>query len=236
MTIAVIPARGGSRRIPRKNIRPFLGKPIIAWSLDAARESGMFDHIIVSTDDEEIAAVARQWGAEVPFLRPKELADDHTGTMPVVAHAVRWAQEQGWPADPVCCIYATAPFITPEDLKRGHELLMKSGKVHAFTVTPFPYPVQRALRITDDGGVEMFQPQHFHSRSQDLEPAWHDAGQFYWSRMEAVLHDIPVFSCHAVPVEVPPHRVQDIDTEEDWVRAEILMRILLEMDKKPDDR
>ncbi len=230
MTLAVIPARGGSKRIPRKNIRPFLGKPIIAWSIEAARKSGLFDHIIVSTDDEEIAAVAREWGAEVPFLRPKELADDHTGTMPVVAHAIRWAQRHGWAADPVCCIYATAPFIRPEDLKRGYALLMESGKAHAFTVTSFPYPIQRALRITADGGMEMFQPEHYHSRSQDLEPAWHDAGQFYWSRAQAVLQDIPIFSARSAPVKLPPHRVQDIDTEEDWARAELLMRILREED------
>ena len=228
MTIAVIPARGGSKRIPRKNIRPFLGKPIIAWPIEAARDSGLFDHIIVSTDDEEIASVARQWGAEVPFLRPAALADDHTGTMPVVAHAVRWALEHNWPADPVCCIYATAPFVTPDDLRKGHELLLQTGKAHVFSVAPFPYPIQRALRITEDGGIKMFQPEHFHSRSQDLEQAWHDAGQFYWSRAQAVLQDIPIFSEQASPVKLPPHRVQDIDTEEDWKRAEILMRILQE--------
>jgi len=228
MTLAVIPARGGSKRIPRKNIRPFLGKPIIAWSIAAARDSGLFDHVIVSTDDEEIAAVARQWGAQVPFMRPPELADDHAGTMEVTAHALRWAQEHGMKADPVCCIYATAPFVTAGDLRAAHRMLMEEGRDHVFAAAPYPYPIQRALRILEDGGVAMFQPEHAETRSQDLEPAWHDAGQFYWSRASAIMHDIPVFSARAAALVLPPHRVQDIDTEEDWKRAEVLMRVLRE--------
>lgn len=224
MRLAVIPARGGSKRIPRKNIRPFAGLPIIAWSIRAAIESRCFDRILVSTDDEEIAAVARAFGAETPFLRPRELADDHTGTIPVVAHAIDWQNEQSMPATEVCCIYATAPFVRAEDLHRGLQVLQESGAEYAFSVTTYPFPIQRAIRITADGRVEMFQPEHFHSRSQDLEEAWHDAGQFYWGRAAAWLAGKPLFSHDAAPVPLPRHRVQDIDTLEDWERAEWLFK------------
>ncbi|WP_131110556.1 pseudaminic acid cytidylyltransferase [Sulfuricystis thermophila] len=224
MRLAVIPARGGSKRIPRKNIRPFAGLPIIAWSIRAAIESRCFDRILVSTDDEEIAAVARAFGAETPFLRPRELADDHTGTIPVVAHAIDWQNEQSMPATEVCCIYATAPFVRAEDLQRGLQVLQESGAEYAFSVTTYPFPIQRAIRITADGRVEMLQPEHFHSRSQDLEEAWHDAGQFYWGRAAAWLAGKPLFSHDAAPVPLPRHRVQDIDTLEDWERAEWLFK------------
>lgn len=226
MTMAIIPARGGSRRIPRKNIRPFLGKPVIAWSIEAALESGLFDHVVVSTDDDEIATTAERYGATAPFRRPAQLSDDHTGTNPVVAHAIRWASDRGLACNPVCCIYATAPFVTSADLISGHKLLKHSGKDYVFTVTPFEYPVQRALMITDNGGLELLQLRHGETRSQDLEPAYHDAGQFYWGRAEAFLEGIPLFSEAAAPLILPPHRVQDIDTGEDWRRAELMMRVL----------
>lgn len=224
MRLAVIPARGGSKRIPRKNIRPFGGRPMIAWSIAVARESGLFDRIIVSTDDAKIADVARAEGAEVPFVRPAELSDDHTGTIPVVAHAVAWQANQGAPAEEVCCIYATAPFLEADDLRRGLDTLRTSGADFAFSVTSFAAPIQRALRLGPDGRVEMFDPAEFTTRSQDLEPAWHDAGQFYWGWSAAWLSGQPLFGPHAAAVVLPRHRVQDIDTPDDWHRAELMLR------------
>jgi N-acylneuraminate cytidylyltransferase len=224
--LAVIPARGGSKRIPRKNIKPFCGKPMIAWPIGAATASELFDHVVVSTDDDEIAATAKQWGAEVPFVRPAELADDYVGTGPVVKHAAEWVAEHVERPELVCTLYATAPFVRPTDLRRGLEVLTASRAEIAFTVTSFPFPIQRAIRITADGRVAMFQPEHYATRSQDLEPAYHDAGQFYWSTFDAVVKQVPAFSSAAVPIVLPRHRVQDIDTAEDWVRAEMLMKTL----------
>jgi pseudaminic acid cytidylyltransferase len=225
MLVCVIPARGSSKRIPRKNIREFAGKPMIAWSIEAALASGCFVRVIVSTDDDEIAVVAEAHGAEVPFRRPVALSDDHTGTLPVVAHAIDWLREQGESPEVVCCLYATAPFVQAEDLQAGLRALRGSDDVdYAFSVTSYAFPIQRALRLTADGRVAMFQPEHFHTRSQDLEEAWHDAGQFYWGRAEAWRAGTPIFSERAVPVTLPRHRVQDIDTPEDWRRAEWLFK------------
>ena len=226
MRMAVIPARGGSKRIPRKNIRDFCGLPMIARSIQTAIESGCFDRIIVSTDDAEIAEVARAYGAEVPFLRPADLSDDYTGTIPVVAHAIDQLCQGGETPDEVCCIYATAPFIQAEDLRRGLDLLRQHQADYAFSVTSYPFPIQRAIRINAAGQVEMFQPEHFATRSQDLEEAYHDAGQFYWGRAEAWLAGQPVSAGKSVPVLLPRSRVQDIDTPEDWGRAELLYRLL----------
>lgn len=226
MKLAVIPARGGSKRIPRKNIKPFCGKPMIAWSIEAALQSGCFDEVIVSTDDAEIADVARQWGADVPFMRPAALADDYTGTIPVVRHAIEWFQQAGKQPSQVCCIYATAPFVQIEDLRRGLDLLLANVCSYAFSVTSYPFPVQRAIRITEQGRVEMFCPEHFDTRSQDLEEAWHDAGQFYWGGAKAWLEDPAFFTRSSVPVRLPRHRVQDIDTSEDWLRAEWLFKAM----------
>ncbi|AZO75665.1 pseudaminic acid cytidylyltransferase [Mesorhizobium sp. M1D.F.Ca.ET.043.01.1.1] len=226
MRLAVIPARGGSKRIPRKNIRTFGGLPIIAWSIRAAIQSGCFDRIIVSTDDAEIAEVAKEYGAEAPFLRPGDLSDDHTGTVPVVAHAIRWFAMEGAAAKEVCCLYATAPFVRASDLRQGLDMLRSTEADFAFSVTSYAFPIQRALRITGGQRVAMFQPEHLGTRSQDLEGAWHDAGQFYWGRSEAWLKNKPVFGQGSVPVLLPRHRVQDIDTPEDWERAECMFRIL----------
>lgn len=227
MRLAVIPARGGSKRIPRKNIKPFCGKPMIAWSIETARLSGCFDHIVVSTDDAEIAEVAGAYGAEVPFIRPPELSDDQTGTTPVIAHAIDWSNHNAEePVDFACCLYATAPFVRAEDLQRGFDVLQKSGAGYAFSVTSFPFPIQRAIRITAEQRVEMFNPQNFNTRSQDLEEAFHDAGQFYWGLAAAWLGGKPLFSKDAAPVPLPRHRVQDIDTAEDWERAEWLFRAM----------
>jgi len=224
--LAVIPARGGSKRIPRKNIKAFCGKPMMAWSIEAALASKVFDHVIVSTDDAEVAATAKQWGAEVPFMRPAELSDDYVGTGPVVKHAAEWVAEHLAAPELVCTIYATAPFVRPEDLVRGLEVLTASGADIAFTVTSFPFPIQRAIRIGANGRIAMFQPEHYATRSQDLEPAYHDAGQFYWSTFDALVKQVPAFSTAAAPIILPRHRVQDIDTEEDWLRAEMLMKVL----------
>lgn len=226
MKLAVIPARGGSKRIPRKNIKPFCGKPMLAWSIEAARQSGCFDRIVVSTDDEEIAAVARRCGAETPFMRPEELANDHATTIPVIHHAVDWFIASGQRPEAVCCLYATAPFVTPTDLQRGLQALQAEACDYAFSVTSYSFPIQRAIHIRGDGRVEMFQPEHFYTRSQDLVEAFHDAGQFYWGSTNAWTAERPIFSTEAVSVMLPRHLVQDIDTPEDWIRAEWLFKAL----------
>lgn len=226
MKLAVIPARGGSKRIPRKNIKPFAGKPMIAWSIEAALASGCFDRVIVSTDDAEIADVARAHGAEVPFMRPSKLSDDHVGTIPVVAHAVDWMAQQVGPVELACCLYATAPFVQAQDLSQGLAVLLKSGAQYAFTVAHFASPIQRAFRITDHERIEMFNAAQFNTRSQDLEEAYHDAGQFYWGRAYAWLAATPLFSRFSVPILLPRYRVQDIDTLDDWFRAEMMLEIL----------
>ena len=226
MRLAVIPARGGSKRIPRKNIRLFLGKPIIAWSVEAALQSGVCDRVIVSTDDAEIAAVATACGAEVPFLRPAELADDFTGTNAVVKHAISWLVERGEQVAYACCLYATAPLVQARHLEQGYRLLVASDAAFALAVTSFAFPIQRALRITAQGRIDPFQPEHRFTRSQDLEHAFHDAGQFVWGRATAFLEDAIAYSPITLPVQLPRHLVQDIDTEEDWQRAELMARAL----------
>jgi N-acylneuraminate cytidylyltransferase len=222
MIVAVIPARGGSKRIPKKNIRSFRGKPIIAYSIAAARDSLLFDRILISTDDSEIAAVARACGGETPFIRPAELSDDITGTDPVVAHAIEWLTSEGNEVAFACCVYATAPFVRPNDIQAGYRALLESGKRYAFAITSFEFAIQRAIRIVPGKGVEPFFPQWIDSRSQDLEPAYHDAGQFYWGRADAFSSGAPMFGCDSVGVVVPRYRVQDIDTPEDWERSELM--------------
>lgn len=225
MRLAVIPARGGSKRIPRKNIKMFCGKPMIAWSIEAALGCGCFDQVVVSTDDEEIADVARRYGALVPFMRPAELADDQTGTIPVIRHAVEWFNHQAAPVESACCLYATAPFISSVDLRRGLDKLQGSDCDYAFSVTSYAFPIQRAIRI-QDGRVEMFEPENFNTRSQDLEEAYHDAGQFYWGKAHAWINESPIFTPRSLPIFLPRHQVQDIDTPEDWVRAEWLFKAM----------
>jgi pseudaminic acid cytidylyltransferase len=226
MKLAVIPARGGSKRIPRKNIKPFCGKPMIAWSIEAALQSGCFDQVVVTTDDAEIAEVARQCGAQVPFMRPAALSDDHTGTTAVIAHAIDWFAAHDQTPDQVCCLYATAPFVSADDLRRGLAVFTETGSDYAFSVTSYAFPIQRAIRITQAGRVEMYNPEHFNTRSQDLEEAYHDAGQFYWGRASAWLENKIIFSPASAPVMLPRHRVQDIDTPEDWLRAEWMFKAM----------
>lgn len=226
MRVAVIPARGGSKRIPRKNIKNFCGRPIISYSIQAAKNSDLFDRIIVSTDDEEIAEISRVHGGETPFLRPKELSDDYTGTSAVIRHTLTWLKDQGEHVSHVCCIYATAPFVQPRYLEEGYRLLIKSEKSFAFSVTSFPFPIQRAVRIREDGALEAIYPEHVNARSQDLEEAFHDAGQFYWGTAKAFLSDEVLFSPVSMPVILPRYLVQDIDTPEDWRRAELMYKAM----------
>lgn len=226
MKLAVIPARGGSKRIPRKNIRDFLGKPIIAYSIDAAIAAKCFDEIIVSTDDEEIAEVAGKHGAQVPFMRPTSLSDDKTGTIPVVKHAASWFSDNKSTPDTICCIYATAPFLEAEDIRRGLVTLQTLLCDYTFSATRYNFPIQRALFIKPTGYVGMFQPEHFNTRSQDLIEAFHDAGQFYWGTLDAWLTEKPIFSAETAPILLPKYRVQDIDTLEDWERAEWLYKAM----------
>lgn len=227
--IAVIPARGGSKRIPKKNIRPFLGKPIIAYSIEAALASQCFDHVVVSTDDGAIAAVAREYGADTPFVRPQALADDFAGTNAVAAHAVQWFTEAGHEVSHACCIYATAPFVTGSLIRRGWQQLIEHQADFAVTVTTFPFAIQRALAIRADETLTLFYPEHRDTRSQDLEEGYHDVGQLYWAKAEAFTLDKPLFdsgSCKTVPIMVPRKCVQDIDTEEDWQEAELRYQLL----------
>lgn len=225
MRVAIIPARGGSKRIPRKNIKDFAGKPIIAYSIEAAQRSELFDRIIVTTDDEEIAEVARRYGAEIPFMRPKELSDDHTATIPVIAHAIQTLQNDSV-IDYACCIYATAPFVRSADILDAYNALITHHKHYAFPVTTFPFPIQRGVKRDDEGNIEMFTPEHFTTRSQDLEEAYHDVGQFYWGTSDAWLEGKPIFSDAATTIVLPRHLVQDIDTPEDWLRAELMHKAL----------
>ncbi|HEC16383.1 MAG TPA: pseudaminic acid cytidylyltransferase [Sedimenticola sp.] len=227
MNIAVIPARGGSKRIPRKNIKLFAGKPMIAHAISAARACGLFEHIVVSTDDEEILRIARGEGAETPFLRPPELADDNTPTVPVVAHAITACEALGWKIQTVCCIYPAAPLIQTADLTAAFSLLRASGAEYCFPVTAFPSPIQRALKRSADGRMSPLHPEFELVRSQDLEPTYHDAGQFYWGTRNAWLSNARIHAGGAGYV-IPHWRVVDIDTEEDWVRAELLFHAIRE--------
>ncbi|MFC2345473.1 pseudaminic acid cytidylyltransferase [Campylobacter sp.] len=221
-TIAVIPARGGSKRIPRKNIKPFCGKPMIAYSIEAAIRAGIFDEIIVSTDDEEIADIAKNAGASVPFMRPKELSDDYTATGAVVEHAIKFLQARGDRIKFVCTIYATAPLIDEIYIKLGLEKLRASNAKNAFSCTSMPFPIWRTFKIAKDGRCEMFWRENFDKRSQDLEEAYQDAGQFYWTNLDAPSSDEIFFGRDSIAIVLPRHLVQDIDTPQDWIRAEFL--------------
>ena len=234
MKVAVIPARGGSKRIPNKNVKPFCGKPIIAYSIEAALASEVFDRVIVSTDSSEVMDVAKEYGAEVPFLRPDELSDDHTPTIPVIAHAIETLdqQVQNEPnseqtkgvVSHACCIYATAPFVQVADIESGLKTLQTSQADFCFTATSFAFPIWRAIGLSENNTVEMFWPENGNKRSQDLGEAYHDAGQFYWGTSHAWKNATNIFSANSTAVVIPRARVQDIDTIEDWERAEAMYR------------
>jgi len=216
MTVAIIPARGGSKRIPRKNIKDFAGRPMIAHSILAAQQSGCFERIIVSTDDDEIADTARIWGAEVPFVRPPELSDDRTATAPVLLHALDWLDQEGGAPPVACCIYATAPFLQAEYLKEGLATILRTGATTTFSVTSFAFPIYRGLQLDNTGVVSMIWPEHQQTRSQDLPEAYHDAGQFYWLDTARFRANLSLYAADSRAVILPRRLVQDIDTQEDW--------------------
>lgn len=200
---------------------------MIAWSIEAAQAADLFDRVIVSTDDSEIAEVAMLYGADVPFIRSPELSNDYTATTPVIAHAVQWAYSQGWRLDVVCCIYATAPFLTADDIKLGWTTLNSGDWEFVFSVTDFAAPIFRAFKLNEENGIEMFFPEYFETRSQDLPNALHDAGQFYWGRPTAWLECKRIFDRHSTAVVIPRWRAIDIDTQEDWCRAEIMASVIM---------
>jgi pseudaminic acid cytidylyltransferase len=226
MNIAIIPARGGSKRIPRKNIKEFCNKPMIAYAIVAAKESNLFEHIIVSTDDEEIAQIAIAWGAETPFVRPAELANDYAATVPVIAHAIEDCRNLGWKFDMACCIYPAVPFIQVDDLRGALTRMNKSEADYCFPVTEYPTVIQRALKLLSNGKMKPFYPEFETTRTQDLEPAYYDAGQFYWGKVGAWLTNSKIHN-NGLGYTIPNWRVVDIDTPEDWSRAEILAPIIM---------
>ena len=219
---AIIPARGGSKRIQRKNIRQFHGRPMIAWTIDTAINSGLFSNVIVSTDDAEIAAIAQEHGAQVPFLRPAAFSNDYATTQDVMRHAVTWLAKNQIESDFVCCLYATAPFLQAEDVVKGLRALQESTADYAYAVTEFDYSPHRALIKNQNGQVSLEKPELAAVRSQDLPSLVHDAGQFYWAKTETWLTQQEVLSSAGIGIEIPRSQAQDIDNEEDWKLAEAL--------------
>lgn len=226
MNIAVIPARGGSKRIPRKNIKTFAGKPMIAYAIEAAKASGLFARVLVSSDDAEILSIANDWGAETPFVRPAELANDFTATVPVVVHAIETCEQLGWEFTKVCCIYPCVPFLEVDDLKGAMAQLENNPADFCFPVAEFPSAIERALKLAGNGLLAPFFPEHELIRSQDLEAAFYDAGQFYWGTKQAWLTNHRIHSS-GVGYEIPNWRAVDIDTPADWIRAEHVVSSLL---------
>jgi len=224
--VAIIPARGGSKRIIGKNIKYFFGKPIISYSIENAKKSQLFDKIIVSTDDMGIKRVAEQYGAEVPFIRPKELSDDLTNTKAVIDHTLEWLLKNGEQYDYCCTIYATAPLLRTQYLIEGYNKLKKSDAKNSFSATEMPYPIQRCFKIVQENRCEMFTPENYNMRSQDFEKAYQDAGQFYWTNLHETVYNEMMFSEISIPIILPRFLVQDIDTLEDWKMAEIMYEIL----------
>jgi pseudaminic acid cytidylyltransferase len=224
-TLAVVPARGGSKRIPKKNIRDFCGRPLIGWPLTVLSQSELVDEVIVSTDSPEIAEISRQFGASVPFLRPSELSDDYTGTATVAKHAAQWYLANVGTIDHLLLVYPAAVFMTDQDIKDAFSLLRGSDAQTVFTGTAYPYPIQRALRLDADSRVSMLDPRQGMARSQDLEETYHDAGQFYLSRVAAVIDEVAVLSPSSRMLVLPRHRVVDIDTPADFELAERLFLV-----------
>lgn len=230
-SVAIIPARGGSKRIPRKNIKDFHGKPLIAYSIQTAIESKLFDKVVVTTDDEEIAQIARSYGAEVPFLRPKELSDDFASTKEVIDHAIEYFKSQGKKYEYSCTIYATAPLLDSKYLIEGFEKLKNSNAINAFSATSMPFPIWRTFKIDKNGRCEMFWRENYYKRSQDLEEAYQDAGQFYWTKLGKKSDEI-MFGKDSIPIVLPRYLVQDIDTLEDWIRAEFMYEAIRKSEAK----
>ena len=226
-SICIITARGGSKRIPRKNIKEFCGKPIIAYSIEAAIKSGCFDEVMCSTDDEEIAEVARRYGASVPFMRSVATANDFATTADVLNEVVAEYRKRGKCFEYFCCLYPTAPFVNAERIRQGLEMMIAAKANGAMPVVQYSYPIQRALKISD-GAVSMREPEHLRSRSQDLEPMYHDAGQYYWYRTEAFKSNPNIMAISPLAIITPEEEVQDIDTHDDWKMAEMKYRLLQE--------
>lgn len=224
-TLCIIPARGGSKRIPRKNIKPFMGKPIMAYSIEAALASGVFDEVMVSTDSEEFAEVARQYGAKVPFMRSEKTSNDYAITADVINEVLSMYHDLGQDFDVICCLYSTAPFVTPERLKEAYALL--GDEVDAsFTVVEYSFPVQRSHRIDKDGYIQMVHPEHYATRSQDLEKTYHDAGQFYFVKTATFKSERVLWCKRTKPLVLSELEVQDLDTETDWQLAELKYELI----------
>jgi len=229
MNIAVIPARGGSKRIPRKNINSFCGKPMIAWAIELAKNTGLFEHVIVSTDDSEIANISQDWGAEVPFQRPFDLADDFTPTVPVISHAVRQCINLGWNAEYYCCLYPCTPLLKVEDLTGSYTCIREKDVDFVYPVTEFQHPIQRAMRMTKIGAMEFLMPENELERTQDFEECFHDTGQFYWGKKNAWLENKRMHT-GGLGVKIPNWRIVDIDTAADWHRAELMKEVFNKLD------
>lgn len=224
--IALIPARGGSKRIPRKNVKPFAGKPIMAWPMAAAKSCGLFDEVVVSTDDEDIAATARACGADRVLIRPKALADDHTALRPVLRQVITDLETGSEAVTELCCIYATAAFLAPADLVSGFSHLSDNDVDYSVSAVAYAHPVQRAFFENENGGVEMAYPEQRVVRTQDLEPHYHDAGMFFWGRRDAFFTDVSIYTAKSRLVVIPRERGIDIDEPEDWDSAELAFKIM----------
>ena len=219
MRIAIIPARGGSKRIARKNIKHFFGKPIISYAIRTALDSGLFEHVIVSTEDREIAKIALNYGAEVPFFRPHKLADDYASTLAVISHAVEECEKLGWLIEEACCIYPASPFINVDDLKKAYQKLIDNNAYYSFPIVEFPSPIQRSLKKKNNGFVSLMFDKYLFTRTQDIEVTYWDAGQFYWGKYKAWVKKIHMYT-KAIGYVVSDSRIIDIDTPSDWEKAE----------------
>jgi len=224
--VAIIPARGGSKRIPRKNIKPFLGKPIISYSIHAALASGLFDTVMVSTDDEEIAEIAKQAGAEVPFFRSEKNSDDYATVAMVLNEVLESFKTEGIEFEYLCCIYPTAPFVTPEKIKSAMSQIIEHKAEAVVPVLQFSFPIQRSVRI-ESPYLKMLWPENYNARSQDLEPVYHDSGQFYCLEVQSFLKQQILYPEKALPLILPESEAQDIDNEEDWKLAEVKYRFFV---------
>jgi len=227
MKIAVIPARGGSKRIPKKNIKNFCGQPIISLAIRAAQKTKIFDKIIVSTDSKIIAKIARKYRAEVPFLRPKKLSDDKTGTAEVIAHAIKWLKKNNYKPTAVCCIYPTSALIFPKDIKDAYKKFSSGKWNYVFSATSFVTQIQKAFQKNKKRGLKMFFPKMSNKRSQDFKKAYHDAALFYWGKPESWIKNKKIYSKNSAIKYIPRWRACDIDTFEDWEQAEIFYKSLL---------
>ena len=225
MKVAIIPARGGSKRIPRKNAKPFFGIPMIARTVATAVQSGLFDHVVVSTDDAEIAEIATRSGAQIPFIRPADLADDLTPTVPVIAHAIKACNARGWRIIHACCIYPCVPLLAIGDIADALDIALDKDADFVYPVTDYAHPIQRAMRRSPSGKMSLYSPQFEMTRTQDLEKSFHDAGQFYWGKASAWLEQKKMHTS-GLGMPIPHWRVVDIDSEDDWRRAELLFKAM----------